>query len=97
MGQYDNIISSYLDKLAELRTQLGSLKRVAVGYHGQRPIRAAIQRIEYEIHDLIGAINRCRERSEKSVAIGMRQYANGQVLHHEPGPRENTSKGDALK
>jgi hypothetical protein len=97
MGQYDNIISSYLDKLAKLRVQLESLKRVAAGYNGQRLVRAKIQRIEYEIHDLVGAINRCRERSEKSVAIRTRQNINEQVLHYEPAPSENKAKADALK
>lgn len=92
MGQYDNIISSYLDKLADLRAQLESLKRVAGGHSGQSPASAAIQRIEYEILDLVGAIDRCRERSEKSVAIGARRNTNGQLHRKSSSSSIETQK-----
>src|SRR5215813_11324874 len=89
MGQYDDIIASYLDKQANLRAQLKLLTAIAErdDQKNRGPVRAAIQRIEHEIGDLDAAINRCRAKSEQTqrlpsssaLPIVPRQDGNGQL------------------
>ena len=65
MGQYDDIIASYLEKQAGLRARLGLL-RTGERRAGQRihsAEQAAILRIQREIRDLEDAIARCRGKS----------------------------------
>src|SRR5262245_51563755 len=91
MGQYDDIIESYLEKQANLRAQLKLLKEVAErdDQTVRSPVKAAMRRIEYEIGDLDAAISRCRaksrqtQRSASSSAMrrGARQDGNGTRQH----------------
>lgn len=88
MGQYDDIVESYLEKQANLRAQLKLLKEVAErdDLAVRSPVMAAMRRIEYEIGDLDAAIGRCHaksrqaQRSAASSAIrrGARQDGVGQ-------------------
>jgi hypothetical protein len=87
MGEYDEIIASYLEKQANLRAQLKLLKEVAErdDQTVRSPVRAAMRRIEHEIGDLDAAISRCRaksrqtQRSASSSAMprGARQAGDG--------------------
>jgi hypothetical protein len=88
MGEYDEIIASYLEKQANLRAQLKLLKEVAErdDQTVRSPVRAAMRRIEYEIGDLDAAISRCRAKSRQpqssaassAMRRGVRQDGNGQ-------------------
>lgn len=92
MGQYDDIIASYVEKQAKLRAQL----KVLVAGDGQSatlPVRAVIQRIEREIRDLDGAIYRCCTKS------GTRQLGQERELSKDPPtapPLEGSRSGRHL-
>jgi len=69
MGQYDEIVASYLEKQEQLRAQLRVLEPLAKSSSakvGEVPVSAIVHRLEREIRDLDGAIKRCR-RKENGV------------------------------
>ena len=87
MGQYDEIIDSYLEKQATLRGQLRLLEQVADG-DGQElsgPIGVAIQRIRHDIEDLQGAIDRCREKGAKPHSDGPAPAESAPLRHGDDG------------
>jgi hypothetical protein len=79
VGQYDDIIASYLEKQAGLQARL-RLLRAGEKRPGQRTRsaeQAAIQRLEREIRDLEDAIARCRGRSGRPGRDRRRPAASG--------------------